>query len=160
MKRALLAVLLLACAPGRAGRPCAAPPAPAADAFASCGGMVYHTPPGNAVRYTIKLENELSADVELSDVCILLDGAPLFTAKDIEAAPKDVSWSGRMSYAQHRVSVQLIFKTKKSTVTVRAARNIAAIDGGALAITAHAEAAGPAIKMKLPKDTPEPKCEY
>jgi hypothetical protein len=160
MKRALLAVVLLACAPGRAGRPCPAPAAPAAEAFASCGGMVYHTPPGNAVRYTIKLDNELGADTELADVCILLDGSPLFTAKDIEAAPKDVQWSGRMSYAQHRVLVQLVFKTKKSTMIVRAARNIAAIDGGALSIVAHAEAAGPAIKMKLPKDTPEPRCEY
>ncbi len=162
MRAALFAAALLGCTSGRSGRPCPAPPPPSAEAFATCGGMLYHTPPGNAVRYSVKFVNALGADFELVDVCILVDGAPLFTAKEIEAAPKDVKWDGRLSYAQHRVQVQISFKPKgaPTTAAVRATRDIAAIDGGALEITVYQVDKKPTLKLSLPKDTPEPKCDY
>lgn len=177
MRSALLCFILAACGPSRASRPCPAPPAPAADVFSACGGMVYHTPPGTAVRYSVKFVNHMSAQYELRDLCILLDGLPLFTAKDIEAAPRDVKWDGRISFAQHRVRVQAVYAVRMSTgvydyvnglkVTLRAARDIGAIDGGSLEIDAHEQGGPttplekrPAIKMNLPKDTPEPRCDY
>lgn len=138
--------------------------------------MLYHTPAGDAVRYTIKFMNTMSAPYELVDLCILLDDAPLFTAKDIETAPKDVKWDGRISYAHHRVQVQATYRVKVSSpmvnvkpamIAVRAAREIGAIDGGSLEITVFENGSPttpienrPAIKMLHPKDTPEPKCEH
>lgn len=162
MKSALLAAVLFGCTSGRSGRPCPAPPPPSAEVFAACGGMLYHTPPGNAVRYSVKFVNALSADFELVDLCILVDGAPLFTSKEIEAAPKDVKWDGRLSYAQHRVQVQISYKAKgePTTSALRGTRDIAAIDGGALEITVRQVDQKPALELALPKDTPEPKCDY
>lgn len=129
--------------------------------------MVYHTPSGDGVRYAIKFANTLPAEYELADLCILVDGAPLFTAKDIETSPKSVRWDGRLSYAHHRVAVQARVRVKANTdvmISVRAAREIAAIDGGALDVVAFAQATAaiekrPGLKLTHPKDTPEPKCE-
>jgi hypothetical protein len=170
-------VLIVACAPARPGRPCPAPPPPSAEAFSACGGMLYHTPPGDAVRYTIKFANKMSNQYQLIDLCILLDEAPLFTAKDIEASPKDVKWDGRLSHAHHRVQVQATYRVKiapapfvdvkPAMISVRAVRDIAALDGGSLDITAFEQGGPttpiekrPALKMAHPNDTPEPKCEH
>ena len=122
--------------------------------------MLYHTPPGSAVRFTIKFNNTVGLAYELKELCVLLDGAPLFTSKQIETAPKNVTWDGRISYAQHRVQVQAIYRMNGEVYAVRIAKDIGAIDAGNLEIIAFESDKKPAIKMKLPKDTPDPQCEH
>lgn len=163
----VVAALLLSCASRSSGRPCPPPPVPPAEVFAACGGMLYHAPPASATRFSIKFVNKMGPSFQLAEVCILLDGAPLFTGKDIEAAPKDVTWNGRLSLARHRVEVQVVYRAGALNLTVRAVREIAAIDGGSLEIVAH-EQGGPTtplekrprLQLALPKDTPEPQCDH
>ncbi len=56
-------------------KPCRALPIPAESVFERCGGMMYHSPPGASTDYKITFTNKVSANFEVVEVCVLLDGA-------------------------------------------------------------------------------------
>lgn len=175
--RAVIALLVLA---GCTGKPCRALPVPSASKFEACGGIVYHAPPGSSTEYTIRFVDKISADFELLDVCILLDGAPIFSGSEAREAVANASkhpavWNGKLASVRHEIAVQVIYKprgdmpgldvTKTYEFRVRAAQEIAASDGATLELITFDRGKDaplderPAIRATLPSGASQPRCE-
>ena len=176
--RLLIGLVLLA---GCHGKPCRSLPVPSASVFERCGGMVYHAPPGSSTDYTIRFVDKISADFELVDVCVLLDGAPIWTGPEIKdavanAGKHPAAWKGRLSGTRHTIEVQVIYKprgdmpgldvTKTYQFFVRAAQEVAASDGAELELITFDKGGKetpveerPAIKATLPSGSSQPRCE-
>lgn len=169
-------VTLVGCAPRSRGRPCRALPLPEASVFERCGGMVYHAPPGSSAHYTIRFVDQVGGDLELVDLCVLLDDAPIFTQTEVDAwlgaphAGKDPAvWTGKIANVRHSVQVQASYKVRgKATldrVVLRAAQEIASADDAVLELIAFDKGgAGKiedrlSIKGSLPGGTAQPRCE-
>jgi hypothetical protein len=175
--RALIALLILA---GCHGKPCRALPLPSTSVFESCGGVVYHAPPGSSTEYTIRFVDKMSADFELVDMCVLLDGSPIFTGSEVKEAVANAGkhpavWKGKLASVRHEINVQVIYKprgdmpgldvTKKYEFKIRAAQEIAASDGAELELIAFDRGKEsplderPAIRATLPSNASQPRCE-
>ncbi len=175
----LCAVVVPACMLGKKTRACAALPPPKASDFGSCGGMLYHAPSGSSAVYTIRVKNTVAAPFRLTDACVLLDGATLFTDSEMkELLPKASTtppqWTGSVGNTRHTVAIQLVYKangsdfgespTKEYEVFVRSALEIAAADGGELELVVSDTGKGSiderlVVAATLPKESSQPKCE-
>ena len=161
-------------------RPCRSLLLPSASAFERCGGILYHAPPGSSDAYTIRFVNNASSDFELTDVCVLLDGAPIWSDSEIKeylprAAKHPAVWKGKIANVRHTVEVQITYKpkapfegediTKTYTVFVRAAQEIAATDDGELELTVTERGdskSPPNERLAIAATTParaQPRCE-
>lgn len=175
--RSLIPLLLVAACHGK---PCRALPVPPSSVFERCGGMVYHAPPGSSTEYTIRFVDKISADFELQDVCVLLDGSPIWSGTEVKDAVANAGkhpavWKGKMSSVRHTIEVQVVYKprgdmpgldvTKKYQFFVRAAQEIAASDGAELELITFDRGKEspleerPAIKATLPSTASQPRCE-
>lgn len=175
--RALIALLLVA---GCHGKPCRSLPLPKASVFEACGGIVYHAPPGSSTDYTIRFVDKMSADFQLVDMCILLDGAPIFTGGETKEAVDNASkhpavWKGKLASVRHTIEVQVVYKprgdmpgldvTKTYVFNVRAAQEIAASDGAELELITFDRGKDaplderPGIRATLPSGASQPRCE-
>jgi hypothetical protein len=149
-------------------KPCRALPIPAESVFERCGGMMYHSPPGASTDYKITFTNKVSANFEVVEVCVLLDGAPIF---DRGAT----SWAGKIENVRHTVEVQVLYKPKKDLpgfdptktwdIYLRAAQEVAASDGAELELiaTENEKADKPEQRLvltaTLPSKSKQPRCE-
>ena len=167
----LAALVLVGCAPRPECPKLAAPPAPTAEDFAACGGLVYHAPPGDVVPYTLRFRDTVSDAFGLHELCILLDGLPIHTRTEAEGfvararKHETPGWEGRVFPARHIVRVQAVYQGKEQTITIRSAIEIATRTGGALEITAleHGGASTPlaerlTMKLDVQQDQDE-RCE-
>jgi hypothetical protein len=172
----LLASALVSTAGLGSTKPCRALPVPTASAFDSCAGLLYHAPSGSSDRYTIRFINQAGADFHLKDVCILLDGAPLFGDNEVRelVTKSGGAWTGKLADVRHTVEIQVTYEplgalrdaevTKTYTFVVRAAQEIAASDGAELELTIVDEGgAEPEHRLKLiatlPAKSSQPRCE-
>lgn len=171
------------CGPMLRTRPCKPLPVPSASRFERCGGMVHTAGPGSKAAYTIELVNEVGPSFELVDVCVLLDGAPVFTQGEIdERLPKakkgkgSIAWQGRIGDVRHTVEIQVTYRlrategvpdpTKNYSYFVRAAQEIAPVDGATLQLIVREDEGAPimdedrlTVAATLPKGTAQPRCE-
>lgn len=172
-------LLLIGCGPRFAGKPCRPLPLPDAEAFEHCGGMIYRSAAGASAGYTIRFVNKVPAQFELADVCVLLDDAPIFTQKEVDAflpkaATEPASWTGKIGNSRHTVLVQVIYRTHKKDaevgasptdrIVLRAALEIAPAGGAELELTAVDKGEGKAesrlvLDASLPAGTAQPRCE-
>jgi len=177
----LLAVILLVggCGPRFAGKPCRPLPLPDAESFEHCGGMIYRSGAGASANYTIRFVNKVPAKFELADVCVLLDDAPVFTQKEVDAylsksSSEPAAWSGKIAHVRHTVLVQITYRTHKKDeeagaspsdrIVLRAALEVAPAGGAELELTAVDKGAGTAesrlaLEATLPAGTAQPRCE-
>lgn len=176
--RLLIAAAVLAAACH--GKPCRSLPLPSASVFDRCAGMVYHAPPGSSTEYTIRFVDKISADFELTDVCVLLDGAPIWSGSEIKEAVANAGkhpavWKGKLASVRHTIEVQVVYKprgdlpgldvTKTYEFFVRAAQEVAASDGAELELITFDRGKNeplesrPAIKATLPSGASQPRCE-
>ncbi|MBI2389260.1 MAG: hypothetical protein HYV09_06565 [Deltaproteobacteria bacterium] len=166
--------LLGGCAPRSKGRPCRALPLPAPSVFERCGGMIYHAPPGSSTHYAIRFVDQVGGDLELVDLCVLLDEAPIFTRSEIDAwlpraAKEPAAWTGKIANVRHSVQVQATYKVRgKATldrVVLRAAQEVAPADDAVLELIAYDKGGSGkieerlSIKGSLPGGTAQPRCE-
>ncbi len=173
----------IGCGPLMRTRPCRPLPVPAASKFERCGGMVYVAPPGSKAGYTIELVNEVGPTFELVDVCVLLDGAPVFTQAELdERLPKAkkpngaIAWQGKIGDVRHTVEIQATYRlrttegvpdpTQDYTYYVRAAQEVAPVDGATLQLIVREQPDQPlmsedrlTVAATLPKGTAQPRCE-
>lgn len=180
--RVSLVTLLVAssgCGQRFAGKPCRPLPLPDAESFEHCGGMLYRSGAGASAGYTIRFVNKVPAKFELTDVCILLDDAPVFTQREIDAwlpkaAAEPALWSGKIANVRHTVLVQIIYRPVKKDaeagaspsdrVVLRAALEVAPVGGAELELTAVDKGEGKAearlaLDATLPAGTAQPRCE-
>jgi hypothetical protein len=139
--------------------------------------MIYRSGAGASARYSIRFVNQVPAKLDLADVCILLDDAPIFTQKQIdaflpEAAAKPATWSGKITNVRHTVLVQITYRTASEEsgvspndrIVLRAAIETAPVDGAELELVAVEKGGGPAesqlvLQATLPAGTAQPRCE-
>lgn len=154
-------------------------PVPDAEAFEHCGGMIYRSGAGSSAHYAIKLVNKVGSQLELQDVCVLLDDQPVFTQKEVDAfmpkmSTEPATWSGKIGNVRHTVLVQLTYRpakkddelgaTPRDRVFLRAAIEIAPAGGAELELTAVDKGEGKAesrlvLDAALPAGTAQPRCE-
>lgn len=175
----LVSASLCACSPRFAGKPCRPLPLPDPEVFEHCGGMIYRSAPGASSGYTIRFVNKVPAKFDLVDVCVLLDEAPVFTQKEVDAflprsATEPFEWSGKLGNSRHTVQVQITYRPKKADdeagakpsdrILLRAALEVAPASGAELVLTAVDKGEGKAesrlvLDATLPAGTAQPRCE-
>jgi hypothetical protein len=132
--------------------------APTSEVFEACGGLAYYAPPGPVVPMAITLDDTHAPQLTLRDVCIVMDGRPVHTARESEAfvgSPRDSRvWTGRVFPGHHVVQVQAIYRDRETELILRGAVEIVAHSGTALRLAVDGD---DRVSMRI--ILPEPRCE-